>query len=95
LYVWWGKAGKGSAPKRRSMLTLFPRSARVIAQWIGQCRELAPTAQASSSLWPSERSGRLAQEKLGARFADYRDALGLPGELSLHAVGNENARPVS
>lgn len=86
LYVRWGKAGKGSAPKRRSVLTVFPWSARVMAQWIGQCRELAPTAAASSSLWPSERSGRLAQEKLGARFADYRDALGLPSELSLHCL---------
>jgi site-specific recombinase XerD len=86
LYVRWGKAGKGSAPKRRSVLTVFPWSARVIAQWIGQCRELAPTAKSSSSLWPSERSGRLAQEKLGARFADYRDALGLPAELSLHCL---------
>lgn len=86
LYVRWGKAGKGSAPKRRSVLTVFPWSERVIAQWIGQCRELVPTAKASSSLWPSERSGRLAQEKLGARFASYRDALGLPAELGLHCL---------
>ena len=30
LYVRWGKANKGSAPKRRSVLTLFLWSVRVI-----------------------------------------------------------------
>ena len=39
-----------------------------------------------AALWPSERSVRLSQEKLNTRFADYRDALGLPDELSLHCL---------
>lgn len=86
LYVRWGKAGKGSAPKRRSVLTVFPWSVRVITQWVEQCRELIPTAARSSSLWPSERSGRLSKEKLSARFAAYRDAIGLPPELTLHCL---------
>ncbi len=49
LYVRWGKANKGSTPKRRSVLTVFPWSVRVIAQWIEQCRELSPNAAGGSS----------------------------------------------
>ncbi|WP_445183489.1 tyrosine-type recombinase/integrase [Pseudonocardia sp. Cha107L01] len=86
IYVRWGKANKGSTPKRRSVLTVFPWSVRVIGQWVEQCRELLPTARGGSGLWPSERSGRLSKEKLGARFAEYRDALGFPEELTLHCL---------
>ena len=86
VYVRWGKANKGSAPKRRSVLTVFPWSVRVVRQWVEHCRELAPRAAGSAALWPSERSERLSQEKLNARFAGYRDALGLPDELSLHCL---------
>ena len=86
LYVRWGKAGKGSTPKRRSVLTVFPWSVRVIDQWVDQCRKLVPTSGASTSLWPSERSGRLSKEKLSARFGQYRDALGLAPELTLHCL---------
>jgi len=86
LYVRWGKANKGSPPKRRSVLTVFPWSVRVISQWIDQYRELMPMATRSSACWPSERSMRLSKEKLGSRFADYRDALGLPEELGLHSL---------
>lgn len=86
LYVRWGKANKGSAPKRRSVLTVFPWSVRVITQWLEQCRELAPHAVGGDAVWPSERGPRLSKEKLGARFAQYRDALDLPPELSLHCL---------
>lgn len=92
VYVRWGKANKGSAPKRRSVMTVFPWSVRVISQWIEQCRELAPTAAGGSGLWPRERSGRLSKEKLGARFALYRDALGLPEQLSLHCLRSAACR---
>lgn len=86
VYVRWGKANRGSPPKRRSVLTVFPWSTRVLSQWIEQCRELFPSARAGGALWPSERSGRLSKEKLGVRFAEYRDALGLPAELGLHSL---------
>ncbi|WJJ14644.1 site-specific integrase (plasmid) [Prescottella equi] len=86
LYVRWGKANKGSTPKRRSVLTVFPWSVKVMSQWVDQCRDLAPYAAASSALWPSERSPRLSKERLNSRFAEYRDALGLPEELSLHCL---------
>jgi len=86
LYVRWGKASKGSTPKRRSVLTVFPWSVRVLAQWLDGYRGLFDTATRSGALWPSERAPRLFLGALGSRFAEYRDALGLPPELGLHCL---------
>lgn len=86
VYVRWGKASKGSAPKRRSVLTVFPWSVTVVEQWLSGYRDLFPTAERSSSLWPTERGARLSLGALGDRFAGYRDQLGLPGELGLHCL---------
>lgn len=86
LYVRWGKANKGSAPKRRSVLTVFPWSVRAIREWLDSYRELFDTAGASSAIWPSERSARLGMMPLGARFAELRDAVGLPPQLGMHCL---------
>ena len=87
VYVRWGKASKGSPPKRRSVLTVFPWSARVLGQWAGQFRGLfGQAASGGGALWPSERSPRVSLEKISARFAEYRDALGLPDSVSLHSL---------
>jgi integrase/recombinase XerC len=85
--VRWGKASKGSPPKRRSVLTVFPWSARVLRQWAGQFHGLfGQAAPVGGALWPSERSARVSLEKISARFAEYRDALGLPDSVSLHSL---------
>jgi integrase/recombinase XerC len=34
----------------------------------------------------TERGGRIKPAEINARFAAYRDALGLPGELSPHSL---------
>jgi site-specific recombinase XerD len=87
VYVRWGKASRGSPPKRRSVLTVFPWSVRVLQQWVEQFRGLSgPAAGGGGALWPSERSPRVSLDKISARFADYRDALGLPDSLSLHSL---------
>jgi site-specific recombinase XerD len=86
VYVRYGKASRGSPPRRRSVLTVFPWSARVASEWINDYRSLFDTSTGSSALWPSERSSRLAQEAIGARFAEFRDAIGLPPEISLHCL---------
>ena len=82
-----GQGQQGSPPKRRSVLTVFPWSARVLRQWAGQFRGLFDQAAAGGgALWPSERSARVSLEKISARFAGYRDALGLPDGVSLHSL---------
>lgn len=86
LYVRWGKANRGSPPKRRSVLTVFPWSVRVVDEWLGTYRDLFETAVGSSALWPSERAGRVGTIALGVRFAAWRDALGLPEQVGMHCL---------
>ena len=86
LYVRYGKSSRGSPPKRRSVLTVFPWSVRVVDQWMNDYRDAFTWASNSSALWPSERAERLAKEAIGARFAEYREAIGLPTEISLHCL---------
>lgn len=86
VYVRWGKANKGSAPKRRSVLTVFPWSVRVVDEWSSRFRDLFDTATASSAMWPSERSPRLGMMPLGARFAELRDGVGLPAQVGMHCL---------
>jgi site-specific recombinase XerD len=86
VYVRWGKANKGSPPKRRSVLTVFAWSVPVLDEWIGDYRPLFESAAASSALWPTERSARLGSMPLGDRFAELRDGLGLAKELGMHCL---------
>ena len=84
LSVRYGKASRGSAPKRRNVLTVFDWSVEVIAQYVEEIRPLyEPNGQA---LWVSERGGRLDPHLITIRFAEYRDELGLPRELTPHAL---------
>ncbi|WP_327399400.1 hypothetical protein OG194_03875 [Streptomyces sp. NBC_01288] len=39
---------------------------------------------AGAALWPTERGGRLQNREIEDRFAEYRDALGLDGDLVPH-----------
>jgi site-specific recombinase XerD len=81
VYVRWGKASKGSAPKRRSVLTVFPWSVSVLDEWLGTYRAVFESAKSSSALWPSERSDRLGMMPLGARFAGGATRSGCPRKL--------------
>jgi integrase/recombinase XerC len=84
-YVRYGKAITGSAPKRRSVLTVWGWVPEVLEEWITQFRPLlAPPG--SVALWPSERAARIGLQQLNSRFAAYRDALGLPGGLDFHSL---------
>ena len=84
LYVRHGKAKKGSAPKRRSVLTVFDWSAEILTQWTEQVRPMFANAGAGA-LWPSERSARVGFTQMNTRFTTYRDALGLDTCLDFHS----------
>lgn len=86
LYVRWGKAIKGGAPRRRSVLTVFPWSVDVVDEWLVHYRRQFATAARGSALWPSERVGRVGPEALGHRFAGWRDEVGLPPEIGPHCL---------
>ena len=86
FYVRWGKANKGSAPKRRSVLTVFPWSCGWCGSGSSSCRELAPRRGQCGVVAPRAVGAIVAGEAQSPDFAGYRDALGLPDELSLHCL---------
>jgi site-specific recombinase XerD len=84
-YVRFGKAMRGSAPKRRSVLAVFPWCAEVLEQYFTEVRPLF-TAKPGSAAWPSERAARIDVSYLNARLAAYRTALGLDAVLDFHSL---------
>lgn len=85
LNVRYGKASKGSAPKRRNVLTVFDWSVEVLEQYLEDVRPLYGCDE-QPALWLTERGGRVTTMQISERFAAYRDALGLPGELTCHSL---------
>ncbi len=85
VYVRHGKAKRGSPPKRRSVLTVFPWSVEVLEQWFVEVRPLFG-ADGNPAAWPSERAARVRPETLNHRLAAYRDALGLDPGLDFHSL---------
>ena len=84
-YVRFGKAMRGSAPKRRSVLAVFPWCAQVLEQYFTEVRP-AFKVEGSAAAWPSERAARIDISYLNARFAAYRVALGLDAVLDFHSL---------
>jgi site-specific recombinase XerD len=84
-YVRYGKAMKGSPPRRRSVLTVWPWVAEVLAEWTGQIRPLAGP-DGNPALWPTERAPRISVHQIDHRFAACRAALGFPGGLDFHSL---------
>ena len=82
--VRYGKASKGSPPKRRTVLTVLPWSVEVLQEYLTEVR---PRYEPDGNhLFPTERGGRVSGTYLDTRFAEYRDAVGLPPELHLHCL---------
>jgi integrase/recombinase XerC len=85
LSVRYGKAARGSPPRRRNVCTVMAWAAEALEEWVADIR---PTygAERLGSLWPTERGGRISLHYVNMRFAAYRDELGLPGELGPHCL---------
>lgn len=83
--VRWGKASKGSPPRRRTVLTVMPWAPAVIEEYVRQVRTQYGTAL-DSVMWPTERGGRVSADHVSRRFAEYRDQLGLPADLHPHCL---------
>lgn len=82
--VRYGKASKGSPPKRRTVMTVLPWSVEVLGEYLTEVRPLYEPD--GNQLFPTERGGRVSGTYLDTRFAEYRDAIGLPRELHLHCL---------
>lgn len=83
--VRYGKAMRGSPPRRRSVLAVWPWSSVVLAEYLEQVRPDYP-GQSGPALWPTERGGRVSVDYLTRRFATWRDDLGLPAALHPHCL---------
>lgn len=85
-YVRYGKAKKGSPPKRRSVLTVWPWTVDVLRQWFTEVWPLQSTSADDGAAWPSERSQRVGVKTLDSKLAAYRDQLGLDPALDFHSL---------
>ena len=84
-HVRFGKAMRGSAPRRRAVASVMPWAVEALEEYLTEVRprfEGAPPA----ALWPTERGGRISARSVDDRFALYRAAAGLPVELSVHCL---------
>lgn len=89
VQVRWGKASRGGPPRRRSVLTVYDWAVEVLEEYLVEVRPRFGVAH--DGLWPTERGGRLALGAIDARFARYRDAIGLPPELGPHCLRHSYA----
>ncbi|MDI3408938.1 tyrosine-type recombinase/integrase [Streptomyces sp. B-S-A6] len=85
LHVRWGKRTRGSPPKRRTVLSVMPWAVESVDDYVSNIRPRYTKAPAAV-LWPTERGGRLQVRDIEDRFAAYRDALGLDGDLVPHCL---------
>lgn len=83
--VRYGKAAKGSPPRRRTVLTVMPWIVGVLEEYVTRVRPLYEVGQ-RTMMFPTERGGKVSASYLEARFRQYREASGLPAELRLHGL---------
>lgn len=89
LSVRYGKATKGSPPRRRTVLTTMGWAAEAVAEWVEEIRPLYGSA--GVALWPTERQAKISTDALTQRFQAYRDAVGLDPILSTHCLRHSYA----
>lgn len=85
LHVRHGKASKGGAPKRRSVVTLHDWAVEAVRDYLDNVWPLM-RPDGERAMWLSERGTRLRPRELSERFAAYRNDLGLERTLSPHAL---------
>lgn len=87
IYVRFGKAMKGSPPKRRSVLTVpeFDWISEIMTQWLEEVRPLYARV-GSQALWPSERGDTITADSISRAFAEVRREAGLYEDLDFHSL---------
>ncbi|MFI8413598.1 tyrosine-type recombinase/integrase [Paeniglutamicibacter gangotriensis] len=87
MHVRWGKASKGSVPKRRTVLLVPELSWWIdgMRQWVDEGRALFSPGDLPA-LWPTERKTRVSLEYIDRRFTALRREAGLDPALTLHCL---------
>jgi integrase/recombinase XerC len=83
--VRYGKGSRGSAPKRRDVLTVWGWAAEVLEQYLTEIRPLFGFDD-HPALWLTERGGRISVRHVDERFAELRDELGMDRAHCPHAL---------
>ncbi|MHB8332540.1 MAG: tyrosine-type recombinase/integrase [Candidatus Dormibacteria bacterium] len=86
LAVRYGKAMRGSPPRRRQVASVMPWAVEVVAQYLEEVRPRFGTAALGPALWLTERGERISPRRIDERFAAYRKDANLPAELSVHCL---------
>src|SRR6266702_3468192 len=84
-HVRYGKAMRGSPPRRRAVATVMPWAAEALAQYLDEVRPRYGQA-GHPAVWLTERGGRISARQIDDRFAQLRGLAGLPAELSVHCL---------
>jgi len=83
--VRYGKAMKGSPPRRRAVATVMPWAAEALGQYLEEVRPRYGRA-GHPAVWLTERGGRISARQVDDRFAQPRGLAGLPDDLSVHCL---------
>jgi integrase/recombinase XerC len=85
LHVRYGKAVRGQPPRRRNVASVMGWAVEAVADYVAHVRPRFGCPE-HPALWVTERGGRVSPAEINARFVAYRDALGLPTELTPHSL---------
>lgn len=84
-HVRFGKAKRGSPPRRRAVATVMPWAAEALGQYLAEVRGCYGVS-GHPAVWLTERGGRISPRHIDDRFKLWRGRAGLPAELSVHCL---------
>ena len=84
-HVRYGKAMRGSPPRRRAVATVMPWAAETLAQYLEEVRPHYGCDR-HPAVWLTERGGRISLRQIDDRFAQFRRLADLPDDLSVHSL---------
>lgn len=85
LHVRYGKASKGSGPRRRPVASVMPWAVEAVEDYLVNIRPRLGLPE-HPALWITERGRRVRPREVESRFARYRDDLGLDTALTPHCL---------
>jgi len=89
--VRFGKALRGSPPRRRAVASVMPWAVEVLEQYVAEVRPLNGEPARGPALFLTERGDRLSPRRIDERFCDWRRQAGLAAELSVHCLRHSYA----
>jgi integrase/recombinase XerC len=89
--VRFGKALRGSPPRRRAVASVMPWAVEALEQYVTDVRPLFGDAARGPALWLTERGARISPRRIDDRFSEWRQRAALPKELSVHCLRHSYA----